>query len=121
MHGDVGSGIAASNPLGELPARNRFRFEQSAVAVVDVLQDTISDQRPHFLVIGVEQFVIHDLGEQVFLAGNRLQLIQFLQFQNRRLLNQQMSSGFQDVFFAASKCRSSGVATQAKSSPESSI
>src|SRR5262249_40984913 len=55
MHRDVGAGIAAANPLGELGAADRFWLQEGAIAVVDVLEYAISDQSPEFLVVGVDQ------------------------------------------------------------------
>src|SRR5262249_6488621 len=41
VDGDVSARVAARNPLGELAAADLFRFEQRAVAVVDVLEDAV--------------------------------------------------------------------------------
>ncbi len=54
MDGDVGAGIAAGDPFGELPGGDRLRLQQRAVAVVDVLQDAVDDERAELLVVGVE-------------------------------------------------------------------
>ena len=69
MHGDVGAGIAAGDPLGELAAGDALRLEQRAVAVVDVLQLAVGDQRAQFLVVGIEQLVIDDLGQHAACCG----------------------------------------------------
>ena len=69
MHGDVGAGVAAGDPLGELAAADRLRLQQRAVAVVDVLAARRRRQRAQLLVIGVEQLVIDDLGQHALLAG----------------------------------------------------
>src|SRR5262249_48058623 len=61
MDGDVGRGVAAGDPFGELAAADRLGFEERAVPVVDVLQHTVLVERSEFLVIGVRELVINDL------------------------------------------------------------
>ncbi len=69
MHGDVGAGIAALNPLGELAAADAFGFQQRAVAVVDVPQHAVDDVRAQLFMIGIGQLVIDDLGQHGLLAS----------------------------------------------------
>ena len=68
VDGDVGAGVAAGDPLGELAAADRLRLQQRAVAVVDVLQHAVGDVRAQLLVVGVGELVIDDLGQHAVLA-----------------------------------------------------
>ena len=45
VHGHVGAGIAAGDPLGKLTAADLLGFEQGTVAVVDVPEDAVGDVR----------------------------------------------------------------------------
>ncbi len=93
MDRDVGAGIAARDPLGELLAADRLRLQQRAVAVVDVPQDAIDDVGPQLLVIGIGELVIDDLGQHALLPSEGLQFIEFLQAQDGGLLDQDVLAG----------------------------
>ena len=79
MDGDVGAWVAALDPFGELAAADRLRLQERAVAVVDVPKRAVDDMRAQFLVIGVAELVVDDLGEDVVPLRRALQFIQFLQ------------------------------------------
>ncbi len=79
MDGDVGAGIAADDPFGELSAGDRFRFEQRAIAGVDVLEDVVVDEGPQFFVVRVEKFMIDDFGEELFVFRQGDEFVEFLQ------------------------------------------
>ena len=75
MDGDVGAGIAAGDPLGELLAGDQFRLQQRAVAVIDVLQLAVGHQRAEFFVVRIEQLVVDHLGQHLLLLGQALELV----------------------------------------------
>ena len=95
MDGDVGARVAAGDPLGELPAADRLRLQERAVAVVDVLQDAVGDVRPQLLVIGIGELVVDDLGEHAVRFGEALKLVEFLKRQDGRLLDQDVLAGLE--------------------------
>ena len=111
MHGHICGRVAARNPFRELAAADRLRFQQRAIAVVDVLQHAIRDQRAQLFVIGVGKFVIHDFGKHAVLGGKRV---------SSSSLSSERTDGFSmrtclpvaRAARAGSKWRSSGVATQ---------
>ena len=78
MNRDVGSGIAADDPFGELLAADRLRFEQGAIAVVDVTQDAVYDMGAQLFMIRVGQLMVHDLGEYAAAARECVKFVQFL-------------------------------------------
>src|SRR5262249_24941734 len=71
-----------------LAAADLLRFQQGTVAVVDVPQHAIDDVSPQLLVIGIEQFVIDDPGQQAPAAGQRLELVELIQGEDRGLLDE---------------------------------
>ena len=98
MDGDVGAGVAAGDPLGELAAADRLRLQQRAVAVVDVLQHAVGDERAQLLVVGVGELVIDDLGQHAVLARPaRCSSSSSCERQDRRLLDQDVLAGVERV------------------------
>ena len=73
-----------------------------------------------FLVVGIGQLVIDDLGEDIVLAGQRRQLVEFLKAQDGGLFDEHVLAGCSAIR-AASKWRSSGVATQTASTPWAAV
>ncbi len=95
MDGDVGSGVAAHDPLGELPAADRFRLQQGAITVVDVPQHAVQDVGAQLLVVGVGQLVVDDLRQHLMPLGEGGQHVQLLKTQHRRLLDEDVFAGGQ--------------------------
>ena len=95
MHRHVRARIAAGDPFGELPAGDAVRLQQRAIAVVDVRQLAVDDQRAQLFVIGIEQLVIDDLGQHLLPPGQRDQLVQLGQRQDRRLFDQHVLAGLE--------------------------
>src|SRR5262249_4002626 len=95
--------------FGELTAADALRLEQGAVAGVDVLQLAVGHERAELLMVGIEQLVINDFGEDAFLLGQPLQFVELGERKDRRLLDQYVLACFD--------CRLSGVATKTKSTP----
>ncbi len=120
MDGDIRPRVAAANPLGKLRPGNLLGLQERAVAVVDVRQNAVVDERAELLVIGIEQLVINDLGQHLLAAGDRLQFVELPERQHGRLFDQHGASRPRAPARAASKWRSSGVATQTKSTPAAS-
>ena len=79
VDGDVGAGVAPGDPLRELSATDRLRFEQRTVPVVDVPQHTVRNVRAEFLVIRVGELVVDDLREYSVLVREPGQLVEFSQ------------------------------------------
>ena len=117
MHGDVRAGIAAADPLGELAAADALGLQQRAVAVVDVLQLAVGDQRAQLLVVGIEQLVIDDLGQHVLLPGQLARARRARPATAPTAFRSARACRPASAALAAAKCRSSGVATQTKSTP----
>ena len=90
VDGDIRTGVPSGDPLGELLAGDRLRFEERAVAVVDVLEHAVGDQRPQLFVVRIEQLVVDDLGQDALLLSQRHQFIEFLQRQHRGLFDDDM-------------------------------
>lgn len=70
VDGDVGAGVSAGDPFGELLAGDLSGFEERAVAVIDVLEDVVGDEGAEFFVVWVEEFVVDDAGEELFAFGD---------------------------------------------------
>jgi hypothetical protein len=71
VDGDVGAGVAALDPLGELPLGDALGLQEGAVAVVDVLELAVVDERAELLVVGVAELVVDDLRQDVRAATRR--------------------------------------------------
>ena len=97
MDRNVSTRVPPSNPLGKLLAANRLGLKQGAVAIIHVLEDAIHNVGPQLLVVRVGQLVVNDLGKHVAITGQLDQPVEFLQRQNRRLLDEDMFSGFQGL------------------------
>ena len=52
------------------------------------MQHAVGDVRPQLFVIGIGKLVIDDLGQDVLLAGEGVEFIEFLQTQHRRLFDE---------------------------------
>ena len=91
VHRDIGAGIAAADPLGELARADRFRFQQRAIAVVDML--AVRRRPPKFAAACDRGPIACDTRPSRAHfpdALMRLQFVQFRQRQHRRLFDQQM-------------------------------
>ena len=88
MHRNVRAGVAPDQPLGKLPRRNRFRFEQRTVAVVDVLQIAIENVRPQLLMIRIEQLVVNDFRKHAVFVRKALEFVEFAERENRWFLDE---------------------------------
>jgi len=69
MDSHVSARITAGDPGGKLSAADLLGFEQGAIAVVDVLQDSVDHVSSQLLVIGIGELVIDHLGEYAALVG----------------------------------------------------
>lgn len=63
-----------------------------------MLQDVVVNERPQLLVIGVEQLVVDRFGEHALFVRQPDQFVQFLQLEDRRLLDQQVRPRFEHGF-----------------------
>src|SRR5262249_50279081 len=79
MDGDVGSRVAAGNPRGKLNAADLLGLQQRTVTVVDVAQNAVHNMGSKFLVVGIGELVIDDLGNDAARACQIIQLVELLQ------------------------------------------
>ena len=121
MDGDVGSRIAADDPLGELLPLIDFRLQQRAIAVVDVPQHAVHDVGAQLLVVGVGQLVVDDLGEDARCGAARASSSSSSCRRSTDGFSMRTCLPASKARRAASKWRSSGVATQTASTPWASI
>src|SRR5207237_1139390 len=88
-----GAGVSPGDPLGELLPGDLPGLQQRAVTVVDVLQHPVDDVSAELLVIGVGQLVVDHSRQYAPCPSQFLQLVQFLQPQDRRFLDQDVLAG----------------------------
>ena len=93
MDGDVGGRVAAPNPLGELPAADRLRLEERAVAVVDVPQDAVVVQGAELFVVRVRELVVNDFRECAGSRGRGDEFVEFGEAQDRGFFDEGVFAG----------------------------
>ena len=60
-----------------------------------MLEDAVRNVGPEFLVVGIGQLVVNDLGQDVIFLGQPRQLVDLDEGEDRRLLDQDVLAGFQ--------------------------
>src|SRR5262249_23604196 len=95
VDGNIGAGVAAHDPLGELLPTNLLGFQQGAIPIVDVLEDAVDHVSAQLLVVGVAELVVDKLCKDPVLPGQRVQRVQLQQPEDRRLLDQDVLAGGQ--------------------------